>query len=86
MRSIEQVALAFLTERRLTDIEAVAILKIAKDDSRLAYIKGRWGNSVESLMPDMRALMLKVVSTRVLAWMDKYHEKHSARALFTGES
>lgn len=86
MRTIENMVLAFLTERRLTDHEAAAVLKTTKADSRFAYLADLWGEDETTLSGPARHRVQQLVRKKVLAWMDRYAEKHSARALFTGES
>lgn len=86
MRTIEQMVLAFLTERRLTDQEASAVLKTAKNDSRFAYLADLWGEDETTLSGPATHRLQQLIRKKVLTWMDKYAEKHPARALFTGES
>ena len=84
--SIELHVLAFLIERRLTEQEAVAVVKVLKHDSDLGFMTGNWHSAWDRLPAISKREMEKVVRRRVLAWMDRYHEGHSARCLFTGES
>ncbi len=86
MRSIEQMVLAFLTERRLTDSEAAAVLKMLKQDSRFTFLGDHWDEDETTLSGPATHRVKTLVGKKVLVWMDRFHEKHSARALFTGES
>lgn len=86
MRSIENMVLAFLTERRLTGSEAAAVLKTAKTDSRFDYLADLWGEDEATLSGPAQHRLRSLIRKKVLTWMDKYQEKHPARALFTGES
>jgi hypothetical protein len=86
MRTIEEMVLAFLTERRLTDSEAAAVMKTAKTDSRFAYLADQWSEPAMLLSGPATHRLQELVRKKVLTWMDKYQEKHSARALFTGQS
>ena len=82
--SVEQAVHAFLIERRLTLSEADAVIKILKNDSALGYVL--WTVPVREVAPELLHRLNHAVCRKVLAWMDKYREKHPARALFTGAS
>lgn len=84
--SIELHVLAFLIERRLTENEAVAVIKVLKNDSSIGWLAGEWGSGWERVPAIWKRQIENLVRRRVLAWMDRYQQNHSARCLFTGES
>lgn len=86
MSSIEVFALAFLMERRLNQAEAGAVVKTAKQDSRFAYLADLWHEDEATLSGPAQHRLQQLLRKKVLAWMDRYAEKHHARCLFTGES
>ena len=86
MLTIEQMVLAFLTERRLNDEEAAFVVQLAKYDSRFSFLAEIWNIDETVLSFAAKGRILNLVCKKVLIWMDRNAEKHSARALFTGES
>lgn len=84
--SIELHVLAFLIERRLTENEAVAVIKVLKGDSSIGWLTGHWGSAWDRLPAMSKRMLDDLVRQKVLVWMNKYHEGHRARAMFTGES
>lgn len=86
MSSIEVWSLAFLMERRLSAAEAGAVVKTAKNDSRFAFLADLWHEDETTLSGPTKHRVRLLLSKKVLAWMDRYAEKHSARCLFTGDS
>lgn len=84
--TIEEMVAAHLTERRLRPEEAKAVVKMLKTDSRFTYLENRWQEPEDSISGIATTSLLMVARFKVLTWMDKYHEKHPARALFTGAS
>lgn len=86
MSSIEVMALAFLMERRLSVSEAGAVVKVAKQDSRFNYLADLWHEDEATLSGPAKHRLQQLLRKKVVAWMDRYAEKHRARCLFTGES
>ena len=86
LTSIEHTLFAFLTERRLTDIEATEVMRFFKRDSRAAWLSDKWDLPWSEIVPPVRIHLLDVLRERALAWMDRHNERHPARCLFTGES
>lgn len=84
--SIELHVLAFLIERRLTENEAVAVIKVLKGDTSIGWLAGYWMSPWADLPVISQWMLQDLVRKKVLAWMNKYHEGHRARSLFTGES
>lgn len=84
MATLDQHVRTFLSERRLSDDEVIAVLKLAKSDLALGNLS--WGASVSDFHPRVLAGICDLVRVKVLAWMNKYRSNHPARALFTGES
>lgn len=84
--SIELHVLAFLIERRLTENEAVAVIKVLKGDVSIRWLADHWGSPWEGIPAMSKRMVEDLVRRKVLAWMDKYHEGHRARCMFTGES
>lgn len=82
--TLDQHVRSFLRERRLSDDEVEAVMKIVKGDPVLGEMA--WGDSHAGFSPNLLNVIRQRVAVKVLAWMNKYHEKHPARALFTGES
>lgn len=86
MRTIEQMVLAFLTERRMNDEEAAAVVRLAKNDSRFSFLADIWHEDETVLSHPSKHRIRALVRKKAISWMDRFAEKHSARALFTGES
>lgn len=84
--SIELHVLAFLIERRLTENEASAVIKVLKNDSSIDWLAEHWTYTWCGLPAMSKRMVEDLVRRKVLAWMNKYHEGHRARSLFTGES
>ena len=84
--SLKQKTVLYMMERRLTIDEALAVMKLLEVDAKLAYLHGRWDLPAEHFPGPVFESIVILVRGKVLAWMDKYREKHSARCLFTGES
>lgn len=84
--SLKQWTMLFMMERRLTIDEAAAVVKLLESDPKLGYLVGRWNLPAAGFAEPVRDSLAILIRGKVLAWMDKYREQHSARCLFTGES
>lgn len=84
--SLRQRTILYMMERRLTIDEAFAVMRRLEEDRKLAYLDGRWDQPAENFTPYVFESIVILVRGKVLAWMDKYHEGHRARCMFTGES
>lgn len=84
--SLKQWSMLYMMERRLTIEEAAAVQVRLEDDPKLGYLAHRWELPASHFPDAVRASIVILVREKVLRWMDKYREGHSARCLFTGES
>ena len=84
--SLKQHVMLYMMERRLTIEEAGAVVKLLEDDAKLGYLIGRWNEPAYYFSGPVVHSIIIILRGKVLAWMNKYREKHPARALFTGES
>lgn len=84
MATLDQHVRAFLRERRLSEDEITAVMKMVKGDPVLGEMS--WGDTETSFSPNLLASLRDRVRLKVLRWMDKYRTDHPGRALFTGES
>jgi len=84
--SLKQHVMLYMMERRLTIEEAGAVVKLLEDDAKLGYLTSRWNEPAYYFSGPVFHSIIIILRGKVLAWMNKYREKHPARALFTGES
>lgn len=84
--SLKQWTVLYMMERRLTIDEALAVVKLLEADPKCGYLHGRWDLPASHFPEPVHESIAILVRGKVLHWMDKYREKHSARCLFTGES
>jgi hypothetical protein len=84
--SLKQRVILFMMERRLTINEAFAVFGRLEADPKLAYLAGRWNEPAAGFEGHVFDTVTILVRGKVLYWMNKYHEGHRARCMFTGES
>ena len=84
--SLKQRTMLYMMERRLTIDEAAAVMKLLEADPKLSYLHGRWDLPAQHFPEPVFESIVILARGKVVAWMDKYREKHSARCLFVGES
>lgn len=84
--SLKQKTMLYMMERRLTIDEAAAVMKLLEADPKLGYLAGRWDMPASHFPEPVFGSIVILVRGKVISWMNKYREGHSARCLFVGES
>ena len=75
-----------IVQYRYRKPESQITVKLLEDDAKLGYLTGRWNEPAYYFSGPVVHSIIIILRGKVLAWMNKYREKHPARALFTGES